>query len=51
MLSKGNKRKKHKRHGFLTRMSTQGGKAVVNRRRAKGRTELAAKRTYFRSGK
>jgi len=42
MLSKGNQRKRHKRHGFLARMKTKGGQKVINSRRSKGRKRLSA---------
>ncbi|MBN2096286.1 50S ribosomal protein L34 [Candidatus Peregrinibacteria bacterium] len=41
MLSKRNQRKMHKRHGFLKRMDSKGGKTVLNRRRSKGRKKLS----------
>lgn len=44
MLSKGNKRKAHKRHGFLTRMKTSDGAKVIQSRRQKGRHVLGIKR-------
>lgn len=32
--------KRMRTHGFLVRMRTRGGQAVINRRRAKGRKRL-----------
>jgi large subunit ribosomal protein L34 len=37
------KNRKHKRmHGFLKRKKTQSGKAIIKRRRAKGRKKISA---------
>ncbi len=33
--------RRKRNHGFLVRMKTRGGRAVINARRAKGRKRLA----------
>lgn len=40
LLTKNNKRKGNKKHGFLVRLKTHTGKLVIKRRRAKGRKSL-----------
>ena len=37
-----NNRRRHKVHGFRLRMRTRAGRAILNARRAKGRSELSA---------
>jgi len=44
---KGNKLKRHRKHGFLHRMSTPWGRAVIRRRRSKWRTRLATKKNFY----
>ena len=34
--------KRTRTHGFLVRMKTRTGQAIIKRRRAKGRTQLAS---------
>ncbi|MFN7160521.1 MAG: 50S ribosomal protein L34 [Candidatus Gracilibacteria bacterium] len=41
MLSKSKVRRRHRRHGFLSRMRTPGGKKVLARRRSRGRKSLS----------
>jgi large subunit ribosomal protein L34 len=37
-----NTRRRMKKHGFRARMRTRAGRAILTRRRAKGRTRLSA---------
>jgi large subunit ribosomal protein L34 len=39
-LFKKSIKKRRRKHGFLARMATKDGRAIINRRRAKGRKRL-----------
>jgi large subunit ribosomal protein L34 len=41
-----NRRRRAKTHGFLTRMKTKAGAAVLSRRRAKGRHKIAVSPSF-----
>jgi large subunit ribosomal protein L34 len=51
MLSKGNKRKRHRRHGFLHRMASKAGRKIINRKRSRGRWQLTPKKNFYGSWK
>lgn len=42
-LFKKSLKKRRRKHGFLVRMRSKDGRAVINRRRAKKRTRLAVR--------
>ncbi|MFA6521215.1 MAG: 50S ribosomal protein L34 [Candidatus Gracilibacteria bacterium] len=41
MLAKAKQRKRNRTHGFRARMRTKSGRAVIKRRRSKGRRKLS----------
>lgn len=45
------KRKRIKKHGYMKRMSSPGGKNVVKRRKAKGRKKVTVKARPKRANK